>query len=152
MKHKNRFLTADWIGTSGWVLYDGDCALCVRWAQFWSPVLRRRGFAVERLQADWTPAPMSICMSRGGSGGRAPSGSPPIGSAFRDLAEPLMWRPINNWALIVVRSGAGHRSSVACPTPGETNADDGKRSSTPRSVQLFPGHCTNGSSRTGGAV
>jgi predicted DCC family thiol-disulfide oxidoreductase YuxK len=39
---------------AGWVLYDGDCAFCVRWAHFWLPVLRRRGFAVDTLQADWT--------------------------------------------------------------------------------------------------
>ncbi len=40
---------------AGWVLYDGDCAFCVRWMRFWSPVLRRRGFAVDTLQADWVP-------------------------------------------------------------------------------------------------
>jgi len=39
----------------GWVLYDGDCAFCARWLRFWSPILRRRGFEVERLQADWIP-------------------------------------------------------------------------------------------------
>jgi len=39
----------------GWILYDGDCAFCVRWLHFWSPLLRRRGFEVDTLQADWTP-------------------------------------------------------------------------------------------------
>ena len=39
----------------GWVLYDGDCAFCARWLRFWAPVLRRRGFEVDTLQADWTP-------------------------------------------------------------------------------------------------
>jgi predicted DCC family thiol-disulfide oxidoreductase YuxK len=39
----------------GWVLYDGDCAFCVRWLNLWRPVLCRRGFEVDTLQADWTP-------------------------------------------------------------------------------------------------
>jgi predicted DCC family thiol-disulfide oxidoreductase YuxK len=38
----------------GWVLYDGGCSFCVRMLRFWSPVLRRRGFEVDTLQADWT--------------------------------------------------------------------------------------------------
>jgi predicted DCC family thiol-disulfide oxidoreductase YuxK len=37
----------------GWVLYDGDCSFCVRWLRFWSPVLRRRGFEIDTLQAGW---------------------------------------------------------------------------------------------------
>jgi predicted DCC family thiol-disulfide oxidoreductase YuxK len=37
----------------GWVLYDGDCAFCVRWLHLWSPVLRRRGFEIDKLQAEW---------------------------------------------------------------------------------------------------
>ena len=40
--------------TKGWVLYDGDCAFCVRWLRFWTPALRRRGFEVDALQAEWT--------------------------------------------------------------------------------------------------
>ena len=39
----------------GWILYDGECAFCVRWLSLWSPVLRRRGFGVDTLQADWVP-------------------------------------------------------------------------------------------------
>lgn len=39
---------------AGWVLCDGDCDFCVRWLHFWFPVLRRRGFKVDTLQADWT--------------------------------------------------------------------------------------------------
>jgi len=38
---------------TGWVLYDGDCAFCVRWLTFWAPVLRRRGFAIDTLQTGW---------------------------------------------------------------------------------------------------
>jgi predicted DCC family thiol-disulfide oxidoreductase YuxK len=44
----------------GWVLYDGDCAFCVRWAHRWSPVLRRRGFEIEAVQADWVPAALGM--------------------------------------------------------------------------------------------
>jgi predicted DCC family thiol-disulfide oxidoreductase YuxK len=39
----------------GWVLYDDDCAFCVRWLHFWSLVLRRRGFEVNTLPAEWVP-------------------------------------------------------------------------------------------------
>ena len=44
----------------GWVLYDGDCAFCVRWLRFWAPVLRRRGFEIDTLQADWTAAKLGM--------------------------------------------------------------------------------------------
>jgi predicted DCC family thiol-disulfide oxidoreductase YuxK len=44
----------------GWVLYDGECAFCVRWLQFWSPVLRRRGFEIDTLQAEWTQQALGI--------------------------------------------------------------------------------------------
>jgi predicted DCC family thiol-disulfide oxidoreductase YuxK len=40
--------------SKGWVLYDGDCAFCVSWLHLWSPILRRHGFEVDTLQADWT--------------------------------------------------------------------------------------------------
>ena len=46
----------------GWVLYDGDCAFCVRWLTFWAPVLRCRGFEIETLQADWIPE--ALCIAR----------------------------------------------------------------------------------------
>jgi predicted DCC family thiol-disulfide oxidoreductase YuxK len=45
---------------AGWVLYDGDCAFCVRWLHFWSPVLRRRGFEIDLLQADSTPGALGM--------------------------------------------------------------------------------------------
>jgi predicted DCC family thiol-disulfide oxidoreductase YuxK len=44
----------------GWVLYDSDCDFCVRWLNFWAPVLRRRGFEIDTLQADWTAEALSI--------------------------------------------------------------------------------------------
>lgn len=45
---------------AGWVLYDGDCAFCVRWLRLWSPTLRRHGFEIDTLQADWTPKALGI--------------------------------------------------------------------------------------------
>jgi hypothetical protein len=45
---------------SGWVPYDADCAFCVRWAHLWAPVLRRRGFEIDRLQADWAGAALGM--------------------------------------------------------------------------------------------
>lgn len=38
----------------GWVLYDSECARCIRWSHFLAPLLRRHGFEIERLQAEWT--------------------------------------------------------------------------------------------------
>ena len=46
--------------SEGWVLYDGACAFCVRWLHFWSPILRRRGFEIDTLQADWTPEALGM--------------------------------------------------------------------------------------------
>ncbi len=34
----------------GWVLYDGSCGFCSRWAQFWGSTLARSGFAIASLQ------------------------------------------------------------------------------------------------------
>ena len=45
---------------AGRVLYDGDCAFCVRWLRLWSPTLRRHGFEIDTLQADWTPKALGI--------------------------------------------------------------------------------------------
>lgn len=44
----------------GWVLYDSDCAICVRWAHLCAPVLHRRGFQIEPLQADWVPEALGL--------------------------------------------------------------------------------------------
>lgn len=37
----------------GWILYDDSCGFCRRWVPFWQGALRRRGFDVAPLQADW---------------------------------------------------------------------------------------------------
>lgn len=44
----------------GWVLYDADCTFCTGWARFWSPVLERRGFAIDTLQAEWTAQALGL--------------------------------------------------------------------------------------------
>jgi predicted DCC family thiol-disulfide oxidoreductase YuxK len=37
----------------GWVLYDGACGFCSRWVPSWENTLRKRGFLIASLQADW---------------------------------------------------------------------------------------------------
>jgi predicted DCC family thiol-disulfide oxidoreductase YuxK len=37
----------------GWVLYDDSCGFCRRWVPFWAPTLRRRGYDIAPLQAEW---------------------------------------------------------------------------------------------------
>lgn len=38
---------------NGWVLYDGNCGICYRLAKQWESTLRRAGFALAPLQAEW---------------------------------------------------------------------------------------------------
>ena len=38
---------------SGWFLYDAECAFCLHWARRFGPILRKRGFVPEPLQALW---------------------------------------------------------------------------------------------------
>jgi predicted DCC family thiol-disulfide oxidoreductase YuxK len=37
----------------GWVLYDGTCGFCSRWVPLWESTLKKRGFCIAPLQADW---------------------------------------------------------------------------------------------------
>jgi predicted DCC family thiol-disulfide oxidoreductase YuxK len=37
----------------GWVLYDGACGFCSRWAPLWERALAKRGFLIAPLQSDW---------------------------------------------------------------------------------------------------
>jgi predicted DCC family thiol-disulfide oxidoreductase YuxK len=41
------------INTEGWILYDDSCGFCRRWVPFWENTLRKRGFGIAPLQADW---------------------------------------------------------------------------------------------------
>jgi predicted DCC family thiol-disulfide oxidoreductase YuxK len=38
---------------AGWILYDDACGFCRRWVPFWENTLRKRGFRIAPLQADW---------------------------------------------------------------------------------------------------
>jgi predicted DCC family thiol-disulfide oxidoreductase YuxK len=38
---------------TGWILYDDSCGFCRRWVPFWENTLRKRGFEIAPLQADW---------------------------------------------------------------------------------------------------
>lgn len=44
----------------GWILYDDSCGFCRRWVPFWENALRRRGFAIAPLQADWVRQRLDI--------------------------------------------------------------------------------------------
>ncbi len=37
----------------GWILYDGSCGICGSLVHSWEAALRRAGFAIAPLQADW---------------------------------------------------------------------------------------------------
>ena len=37
----------------GWILYDDSCGFCRRWVPFWASALRKCGFEIAPLQADW---------------------------------------------------------------------------------------------------
>jgi predicted DCC family thiol-disulfide oxidoreductase YuxK len=43
----------DPLRTRGWILYDDSCGFCRRWVPFWEGTLRRRGFDIAPLQAEW---------------------------------------------------------------------------------------------------
>ncbi len=45
---------------AGWILYDDSCGFCRRWIPFWEDALRRRGFGVAPLQADWVRVKLQL--------------------------------------------------------------------------------------------
>ena len=47
----------------GWILYDDSCGFCRRWIPFWKSTLRRRGFEIAPLQADWVREKLSLSES-----------------------------------------------------------------------------------------
>ena len=49
---------------TGWILYDDSCGFCRRWAPFWEDALRRRGFGIAPLQADWVRSRLQIAEDR----------------------------------------------------------------------------------------
>jgi predicted DCC family thiol-disulfide oxidoreductase YuxK len=45
---------------NGWVLYDGGCGFCSRWVPFWESTLKKRGFHIAPLQADWVAGKFNL--------------------------------------------------------------------------------------------
>lgn len=41
------------LAPAGWVLFDGSCGFCRTWVEYWSDVLRKRGFQIAPLQDAW---------------------------------------------------------------------------------------------------
>ncbi len=50
-----------------WVLYDGECPLCIKWAQRMGPPLARRGIKLATLQTPWVAQKLNL-----------PAGVPPV--------------------------------------------------------------------------
>lgn len=44
----------------GWILYDDSCGFCRRWIPFWESALRRQGFGIAPLQAEWVASRLEI--------------------------------------------------------------------------------------------
>jgi len=45
---------------AGWILYDDSCGFCRRWVPFWENTLRKRGFEIAPLQADWVKEKLQL--------------------------------------------------------------------------------------------
>ena len=45
---------------AGWILYDDSCGFCRRWVPFWENTLRRRGFNIAPLQAEWVTRRLTL--------------------------------------------------------------------------------------------
>jgi predicted DCC family thiol-disulfide oxidoreductase YuxK len=93
-------------GSEGWVLYDGDCPFCVRWLHFWEPVLCRRGFGIDKLQASWAAKALGMTADEAArdirlvtQDGRAYSGA----DVYLQVAKKIWWA----WAFEVLFSLPG---------------------------------------------
>ena len=49
--------------TAGWICYDGECALCLRWLNRVKRPLLRRGFLFVSLQTEWVKARLNLADS-----------------------------------------------------------------------------------------
>ena len=47
-------------GPRGWVLYDGECALCRSFVTRTEPILARRGFVMAPLQEEWVATRLPV--------------------------------------------------------------------------------------------
>lgn len=45
---------------AGWILYDGDCGICMKLMRAINPGMTRRGFRFAPLQADWVRARLNL--------------------------------------------------------------------------------------------
>jgi hypothetical protein len=45
---------------AGWILYDDSGEFCRRWVPFWEDTLRKRGFEIAPLQADWVKQKLQL--------------------------------------------------------------------------------------------
>ena len=45
---------------AGWILYDDTCGFCRRWVPFWAKTLRKRGFEIAPLQAEWVKEKLQL--------------------------------------------------------------------------------------------
>jgi predicted DCC family thiol-disulfide oxidoreductase YuxK len=57
---RDRLQSTEGAPPSGWILYDDSCGICRRWVPFWENALRRRGFGIAPLQADWVKKRLGI--------------------------------------------------------------------------------------------
>ncbi len=44
----------------GWVLYDDSCGFCNRWVPFWEETLKKQGFGIAPLQAEWVAPRLNV--------------------------------------------------------------------------------------------
>lgn len=44
----------------GWILYDGGCGFCFRWARLWKNIVEARGFAIKDLQSASTEGLLTV--------------------------------------------------------------------------------------------
>ena len=98
-------------GHQGWVLYDGDCPMCVGLARRFEETLKRRGFALAALQTPWvqnqlqsSPGELLTEMRVFTAQGRVLGGA----DALVHLARTLWWA----WPLYALAQLPGMRGVV----------------------------------------
>ncbi len=119
----------------GWILYDDSCGICRRWVPFWENTLRKRGFEIAPLQADWvkTKLPLSEAALLQDLRLLLPDGKIISGAdTYRYAMERIWWaRPIYLFSIAPVgrnifdwgyrRFAANrHKISTACQWPGKS--------------------------------
>ena len=92
----------------GWILYDNSCGLCRRWVSVWEGTLRRRGFAIAPLQAEWVQERLGLDPEKSPdelrllfADGRQLAGA----AAYRHVLQRIWWA----WPLYLVSVTPGLR-------------------------------------------